>query len=127
MNRNTAWILLDTETTGFSQPVFVVDLAAQKMRGWERDGEPFRRILNHGCDIPTEVSRVHGYTREILERDGSPPAEVYEGFAAYAGNLPVVAYNLEYDWDKVLLPEWKRLGISQIGVAGFCALKLAQR
>ena len=70
---------------------------------------------------------MHGYTREILERDGSPPAEVYEAFAVYAGNLPVVAYNLEYDWDKVLLPEWQRLGIAQIGVRGFCALKLAQR
>lgn len=52
---------------------------------------------------------------------------VYEDFAAYAGGLPVVAYNLEYDWDKVLVPEWRRLGISPIGVPGFCALKLAQR
>jgi DNA polymerase-3 subunit epsilon len=84
-------------------------------------------LLNHGCDIPPEASRVHGYTREILERDGSPPAEVYEAFAKYAGNLPVVAYNLDYDWNQVLLPEWKRLDISQIGVPGFCALKLAQR
>ena len=41
--------------------------------------------------------------------------------------MPVVAYNLEYDWHKVLLPEWKRLGIPQIGIPGFCALKLAQR
>ncbi len=108
-------------------PVFAVDLAAQKMRGWEKDGEPFRLMLNHGCAIPAEASRVHGYTREILERDGVAPAEAYEEFATYAGGLPVVAYNLEYDWDKVLLPEWKRLGIPQIGVPGFCALKLAQR
>jgi DNA polymerase-3 subunit epsilon len=127
MKHNTPWILLDTETTGFSKPIFAVELAAQKMRGWEREGEPFRRMLNHGCTIPAEVSRVHGYTREILERDGSPPAEVYEEFAGYAGNLPVVAYHLEYDWDQVLVPEWRRLGIPQIGVRGFCALKLAQR
>jgi len=70
---------------------------------------------------------VNGYTREFLERDGSAPEEVYRNFGAYAGALPVVAYNLEYDWDQVLLPEWKRLGISQIGVPGFCALQLAQR
>jgi DNA polymerase-3 subunit epsilon len=127
MTDHIHWILLHTETTGFTKPIFAVELAAQKMRGWERDGAPFRRMLNHGCTIPAEVSRVHGYTREILERDGSPPAEVYEAFAAYAGNLPVVAYHLEYDWDQVLLPEWRRLGISQIGIPGFCALKLAQR
>ena len=127
MTHNTPWILLDTETSGISQPIFAVEIAAQKMRGWEKDGEPFRRMLNHGCKIPAEASRVNGFTREILERDGSPPTEVYAAFAGYAGKLPVVAYNLEYDWDKVLLPEWKRLGVSQIGVAGFCALKLAQR
>jgi DNA polymerase-3 subunit epsilon len=127
MKATTSWILLDTETNGLTKPIFALDLAAQKMRGWKKSGKPFRFLLNHGCEVPPEASRVHGYTREILERDGSPPAKVYEAFAKYVGNLPVVAYNLEYDWDKVLLPEWKRLGITQIGVPGFCALKLAQR
>jgi DNA polymerase III epsilon subunit-like protein len=127
MEATTSWILLDTETNGLAKPIYALDLAAQKMRGWKKSGNHFRLLLNHGCEIPPEASRVHGYTREILERDGSPPAEVYEAFAKYVGKLPVVAYNLEYDWEKVLLPEWKRLGISQIGIPGFCALKLAQR
>ena len=127
MNDKVKWILVDTETTGLERPIFAVDLAAQRMCGWERDGEPFRRMINHGCKISDEASRVHGYTREILERDGGLPGEVYEEFADYAGALPVVAYNLQYDWNQVLLPEWKRLGIPQIGVPGFCALKLAQR
>lgn len=127
MKATTPWILVDTETNGLTKPIFALDLAAQKMRGWKKSGKPFRFLLNHGCEIPPEASRVHGYTREILERDGSSPAEVYEAFSKYVGNLPVVSYNLEYDWDKVLLPEWQRLGISQIGVPGFCALKLAQR
>lgn len=127
MTDTTHWLLLDTETTGFSAPIFAVDLAAQRMRGWEREGEPFRRLLNHGCEIPAEAARVNGYTREILERDGSPPTEVYREFREYAGALPVVAYHLEFDWDKVLVPEWRRLGIPPIGGRGWCALKLAQR
>jgi DNA polymerase III epsilon subunit-like protein len=127
MQEPTPWVIIDTETTGFARPIFAVDVAAQKMKGWEKDGEPFRRMLNHGQKISDEASRVHGYTREILERDGEPPLEVYEDFAEYVGDLPVVAYNLKYDWNRVLLPEWKRLGIAPIGVPGFCALKLAQR
>ena len=126
MNR-TPWILLDTETTGLSAPVFVVELAAQRMRGWQPDGEPFRKLLNQNADIPAETSRVHGYTREILERDGEPALQVYRGFAEYAGNLPLVSFNLEYDLDEVLKPEWKRLRIVPIGGQGFCALRLAQR
>ena len=124
---NTEWILIDTETTGFHAPIFVVEIAAQRMRGWQPKGPSFRKLLNQNEDIPLEASRVHGYTREILERDGEPPNDVYKEFAAYADGLPVVAYNLRYDWDEVLVPEWERLGIKPVGTAGFCALRLAQR
>ncbi|HTX22702.1 MAG TPA: 3'-5' exonuclease [Candidatus Aquilonibacter sp.] len=125
--RNTSWILLDTETTGLAAPIFVVELAAQRMRGWSAEGEPFRKLLNQNQEIPAEASRVHGYTREILERDGEPAQQVYREFAAYAGNLPLVSYNLEYDLDEVLQPEWRRLRIAPAGQRGFCALRLAQR
>lgn len=121
------WLLLDTETTGMTSPIFVVDIAAQRMRSWEPMGEPFRRLLNHERDIPSEASRVHGYTREILERDGESPSKVYAEFFEYAAGLPVASYNLTYDWDTVLIPEWQRLGIAQIGSRGLCALRLAQR
>ena len=123
----TPWLLLDTETNGITPPLYVVELGAQKMRGWLPDGPPFRRLLNHNADMTPEASRVNGYTREILERDGDDPRAVYRDFAAYAGQLPVVTYNLPYDWDTVLLPEWQRLGLSPIGQLGFCALELARR
>ena len=124
---NTDWFLIDTETTGLSAPIFVVELAAQKMRGWEPQGALFRRLLNQNADIPPDASRVHGYTREILERDGDPPAAVYRDFSLYVGGRPIVSYNLDYDLEEVLKPEWVRLGMEPIGVSGFCALRLAQR
>jgi DNA polymerase-3 subunit epsilon len=126
MNKTT-WILLDTETTSRAAPIFVVELAARRMHGWEVDGDAFQKLLNQNQDIPAEASRVHGYTREILERDGEPPFHVYRAFAEYAGSLPLVSFNLEYDLDEVLKPEWKRLRIASIGSQGFCALRLAQR
>ena len=124
---NTDWVLIDTETNGLNAPIFVVELAAQKMHGWEPYGDPFRRLINQNADIPPEATRVHGYTREILERDGDPPASVYRDFSLYVGGRPLVSYNLEYDLDEVLKPEWARLGIEPIGASGFCALRLAQR
>lgn len=125
--KSTAWCIIDTEATGFRAPVFVVEIAAQRMKGWESDGPPFRRLLNHGTDIPPDAARVHGYTREILERDGDDPRAVYRDFTSYAQGLPIAAYNLAYDWDDVLLPEWQRLGIGPIGERGLCLLELAQR
>ena len=59
------------------------------MRGWEPGGPPFRRLLNQNEDIPPQASRVHGYTREILERDGDVVIHVYRDFATYAGGWPI--------------------------------------
>ena len=123
----TDWLLIETETTGATRPIYVLDVACQRMRAWERIGEPFRRMLNHNKDIPLEASRVHGYTREILERDGEPALQVYAKLREYASGLPVVSYDLEHDWDKVLVHEWRRLGIAPIGSRGLCALRVAQR
>lgn len=124
---DSRWILLDTETSGLHAPIYALELGAQLMHGWKPEGPPFRRLLNHNQDLSPECSRVNGYTREILERDGEPPRAVYAAFADYVQGLPLVSYNLSYDLDQVLQPEWKRLSISPIGSAGFCALSLAQR
>ena len=125
--KDADWVLIDTETTGFTAPIIVVDLAAQKMRRWEPRGPAFSRLLNQNSDIAPEASRVHGYTREILERDGEPPSLVYRDFEQYVEGLPLVSYNIEYDLEHVLKPEWQRLGIRPVGASGFCALRLAQR
>lgn len=41
---------------------------------------------------------------------GKPAVGVYEALRAYAGGLPLVSYNTDYDLEQVLKPEWKRLG-----------------
>jgi DNA polymerase III epsilon subunit-like protein len=85
---NSEWILIDTEKTGFKKPSFVVEIGAQCKRGWGPVGPTFYRLLNQNQDIPSEAVRVHGFTREILERDGEPPPKVYSDFAKHTGNLP---------------------------------------
>jgi DNA polymerase III epsilon subunit-like protein len=121
------FIILDTETNGLRPPIAVVELAAQRMRGWEPIGPPFRFLLNQNAEISPEASRVNGYTREILERDGELPLTVYRAFADYVGDRPLVSYNLAFDLDQVLIPEWERFGSAPAGQRGLCALRLAQR
>jgi DNA polymerase-3 subunit epsilon len=52
---------------------------------------------------------------------------VYRDFDTYVGRLPISAYNLPYDLDQVLSPDWERTGIKGIGTRGFCVLELTQR
>ena len=97
------------------------------MRGWAPEGPSFHRLLNQNQEVPPEEVRLRGYTRDILERDGEPVGVAYAAFADYVGELPLVAWDLRYNLDEVLLPEWKRLGIDPIGTRGFYALRLARR
>ena len=108
--KSKRWILIDTETTGLAAPIYVVEIGAQLMEGWSPSGPSFRRLINQNAAIPPEASRVHGYTKEILERDGESAVSVYSAFAKYVQGLPIVAFNLAYDLEQVLMPEWARLG-----------------
>jgi DNA polymerase III epsilon subunit-like protein len=83
--------------------------------------------LNHNVPIPSEVVAIHGYTQRFLREHGLDPFHVYELFRDYAQDYPMVAHNLSFDWNRCLVPEWGRLGISEIGRRGFCTMTLARR
>ena len=104
------WVILDTETTGISPPIYVVEIAVQRMVDMQAVGEPFSCLINHDIDIPDTASRIHGYTKELLERDGLLPEEAYEKISEYVGDRYVVAYNLPYDWDAVLVKRMEEAG-----------------
>jgi DNA polymerase III epsilon subunit-like protein len=124
---DTEWILLDTETSGVVQPIYCVELAAQRMRGISAVGEPFRALLNHEVEIDPMAESIHGYGRRYLQQHGRDPRVVHEEFIRYAGPLPIVAFNLSFDWKRVLAPELERLGLKGEYHPGFCALTLARR
>lgn len=125
--RNESWVIVDTETAGLNFPICAVEISAQRMRGWRADGSPFRILLNHDVPIEPLAQGRHGYTREFLRRYGADPRRAHEQVHAYAGSLPMVAYNISYDWDHVLAPEYQRLGTPRTGCKAFCALTLARR
>lgn len=123
----TDWILLDTETSGLLKPLYCVEIAAQRMRGVTPVGEPFRALLNHDVEIDPRAESIHGYSRVFLRQHGSRPTDVHTDFIRYAEALPIVAFNLSFDWTRVLAPELTRLGLVGRYHPGFCALTLARR
>jgi putative phage-type endonuclease len=123
----TEWLIVDTETDGLADPIHVVEIAAQRMRGWEPVGEKFRMLLNHNVPIPSAAVAIHGYTQEFLRKNGEDPLRAHASFRDFAGNLPIVAHNLSFDWNRALYPEWARLGLRPVGQRGFCSLMLSRR
>ncbi|HBA83311.1 MAG TPA: hypothetical protein DCZ95_04370 [Verrucomicrobia bacterium] len=121
------WLIVDTETNGLRKPIYAVEIAAQRMCGWEPMGAPFRRLLNHDVPIDPVAELVHGYSRKYLRENGMLPLQAHREFNEYAAGLPIVAYNISFDWDQVLFPEYQRLAVPISGSKGFCALTLARR
>lgn len=121
------WVIVDTETDGLTYPIHVVEIAAQLMEGCEPCGSPFQVYLNHNVPIPSGAFAVHGYSQEFLRENGRPPVEAHEAFRQYAGESPIVAHSLGYDWNRALVPEWARLGLKPIGRRGFCTVSLSRR
>ncbi|MBE7496235.1 MAG: exonuclease [Verrucomicrobiaceae bacterium] len=122
------WILFDTDTFGLKGNERLVELAAQKMRGWEPLGKPFRKLVQPHVDWLKGVSVAHGYSREVLERDGEPLHLVLEAFAKWCGGRPLAAYNLEHHLNEALRPAWEELRQAAHGdKEGLCLLRLAHR
>src|SRR5260221_7372375 len=127
MQDEMEWVILDTETDGFDYPIHIVEIAAQRMRGTEKHGEPLRVFLNHDIPIPAVATAIHGYDREFLRANGIDPKEAHDQLRTYVENRPVTAHFLRYDWNAALLPEWRRLQIPQIGQPGMCTWNLSRR
>ncbi len=126
MQNDDAWVLVDTETTGLRSPIFPVEIAAQRMLGWAPFGEGFHALLNFDVPIEPGAEDVHGYSREYLRANGMAPPAALQAFADYVLDRPVVAYNLTYDWDRVLIPTFRRMRMEHSMKRGFCALDLAR-
>lgn len=121
------WVLLDTETTGLCSPVYAVEIAAQRFRGFEPVGPAFHTMVDPGVLIPPEATDVHGYTDEYVRRHGLGSHESYRYLISYVGNRRIAAHFARYDWNQVLVPESQRLGFQPWGRLGFCTWSLARR
>jgi DNA polymerase III epsilon subunit-like protein len=127
MKPDESWILLDLEVSGMKRPLSIVEIAAQRMRGYQPDGTRFRVLLNHGTPIPPEGQALHGYTEDDLRQHGQDPRLAHGLLRDYIQARPVVVFNLPMKWDRALIPELARLGLPPAGTRGFCALTLARR
>ncbi len=119
------WLIVDIETTGLTNPIYPVEIAAQKMHGWAAEEELFRVLVSFGVRVEPHAEAKHGYSREYLREHGRRPEDALALFLDYAGIRPVVTYNMAYDWDRVFLPTLERMGIPCTIVPGFCAQRLA--
>lgn len=88
----------DTETTGLSpaRGDRVVEIAVVELRDLLPTGRTWHAHIDPERDVPAEVVRVHGLTRDFLR--GKPKfKDVARGFLDFIGSGRLVAHNANFD------------------------------
>ena len=91
------FVVLDSETTGFGNPIDFVEVGVLSGRG-----EPlFESLIEPLCPVDPRASRVHGHTAQSLAGQRRF-FEVYPDLLEVLWSRRVVVYNASYDrrvWD----------------------------
>lgn len=109
--QSPSFITLDIETSGLSPDKggFIIELAGVKVVNGEIV-ERFTELIHPGVKIYAKTTELTGITNEMLV--GKPAyGQVLPRFHKFIGNLPVVAHNSMFDWDRFLLHYFKKVGI----------------
>ncbi|MGW3025819.1 exonuclease domain-containing protein [Streptomyces sp. NPDC001221] len=107
-------LAFDTETTAPDPNEARIVTAALVVRGGGRDDKVMSWLINPGVPIPPETTEVHGID-DAKAAEGADPKEALEDIAgqlaaALKYGMPVIAFNLAYDWT-VLTRELARHGL----------------
>lgn len=97
--RDLSFIAFDVETTGLSAIACkLVELSAVRFNLTGTEMEIFSTLIDPECQIPPEVTRVHGITDEMVK--GAPMIrEVVPNFLEFIGNgdSVLLAHNAPFD------------------------------
>ena len=98
-------IVFDTETTGVfpitKKPDLrdrIVEIGCVELIDLERTGREFHVYLNPERSVPEEVVRVHGLTREFLDKH-EKFSVIADEILDFIGDAPLVAHNAAFDQD----------------------------
>jgi DNA polymerase III epsilon subunit family exonuclease len=92
------YLILDVETTGLSAKKHeIIEISALKIEEREIKAE-FHAFVKAKAPVPPSITELTGISNEMLEREGREITDVLPGFLEFAGNLPVVSHNADFDY-----------------------------
>ncbi|MCL7377429.1 exonuclease domain-containing protein [Streptomyces sp. 35G-GA-8] len=122
-------VSFDTETTAPDPNEARIVTAALIVRGGGRNDNVMSWLINPGVPIPPETTAVHGID-DAKAAEGADPKDALDDIAdrlaaALRYGMPVIAFNLAYDWT-VLTRDLERHGLPSMAerLPGMGALPL---
>lgn len=121
------FVVIDVETTGLSAfEDEIIEIGALKVNKDSDQHQTFQTLIKPTKKITQKITDINGITNEMVEKDGVALNEALEALKQFIGDLPVVAYNIDFDKEFINIAA-ERLGMKKIIKRGRCALKIARK
>lgn len=121
------FVVFDLETTGLSSDRHeIIEIGAIRVRRESEIHDTFQTLVIPKGRISAKITELTGLTRKKLLADGMAAQDAIEQFREFVGDLPMIAYNSEFDAAFVQAAA-TRAGLPPFGNEMICALKMARR
>ncbi len=120
------FVVLDLETTGLdSHKHEIIEFGAIRANLDSNTHEAFQTLVKPRRKVPLRITEINGISQAMVDADGIELAEALNQFLDFAKDLPIVAFNAEFDMGFLLAAGNKHGHLITNGYT--CALRLARR
>ena len=120
------FIVFDFETTGLdSSKHEIIEIGAIRVNRDSKQHDTFEAMIKISNRIPKRITEITGISQEMVQ-DGIPLPEALEQFRAFVGDLPLVAFNAQFD-EGFLRAACAKTDSGHFKNEVCCALQLARR
>jgi DNA polymerase-3 subunit epsilon len=121
------FVVFDLETTGLRSELHeVIEIGAIRVNRDAQDHQTFQTLVRPRKRVPKKITEITGITNEMVQSDGLELVEALAEFRNFVGDLPLVAFNAEFD-DAFLRAACAATASNHFANETRCALKLARR
>jgi len=92
------FVVFDLETTGLDATRDeIIEFGAIRVNRDSDEHQTYQMLVKPSEKLSAKIVQLTGITQEMLNTDGQLIGEALEGFLDFAGTLPLVSFNAEFD------------------------------
>ncbi len=120
------FVVFDLETTGLDCTKHeIIEIGAIRVNRDSTKHDTFQALVKPLRKVPKRITDLTGITQSMVEADGGPIAKTVSEFLDFAGELPLVSFNAEFDMGFLSIAAQKTGRLVSNPVT--CALVMARR
>ena len=121
------FVVFDLETTGlYPDRHEIIEIGAIRVHRDADEHQTFQALVKPSKRVPKRITELTGITNEMIQADGLELVEALSEFRDFVGDLPLVAFNAEFD-DACLRAACATTSTDHFANEVCCALQLSRR